>query len=148
VQGLRAFAPPRRLFRGPRFDVPLLGLSQASAGEIVLAVRARYDDRSTVNRTLFSAAIAAEPGDDERLWRECLEAGDSMAHYALGYVLLGQDRARDAYGHLRVYTELAPANAWAWQWLGRACEALGEHAEARTAYERAQALGPEARPQA
>src|SRR3954469_23705981 len=37
VHGLRRFSPPERLFAGPRFDVPLLGLSRASAGEIVLA---------------------------------------------------------------------------------------------------------------
>src|SRR4051794_14156059 len=141
VHGLRRFAPPRRLFAGPRFDAPLLGLNRASAGEVVLAVCARYEHESTINRKLFAAAIAAAPGEDEIRWRECLEAGDSMAHYALGYVLLGQGRARDAYGHLRVYTDLAPTNGWAWQWLGRACDALGEQTDARAAYARADALG-------
>ena len=139
VYGLRAFQPPERLFGGPRFDVPLFGLTRASAGEVVLAVQARYATESTVNRELFAAAVAAEAGDDESLWRQCLEAGDAMAHYALGYVLLDQGRAREAYGHLRVYTELAPTNAWAWQWLGNACEALGEHRDAQAAYARARA---------
>ena len=31
----------------------------------------------------------------------------------------------DAYGHLRYYVELAPTNAWAWCWLGQACEQYG-----------------------
>ena len=79
----------------------------------------------------------------EPLWRACLESGDSMAHYGLGYTLLALDRPREAYGHLRFYTELSPANAWAWCFLGQACEAIGETAEARAAYARAVELGEE-----
>src|SRR2546430_1775116 len=74
-------------------------------------------------------------------WLIALEYGDQMAHYGLGYTLLALDRPREAYGHLRFYTELSPANAWAWCFLGRACEAIGETAEARAAYERAVELG-------
>jgi tetratricopeptide (TPR) repeat protein len=142
VQPLRAFVPPQRLFAAPHFEAPLFGLSRATAGEIVLAAQARLADEPTTNRAYFSAAInAATAGEAETMWRCCLESGDSMAHYGLGYTLLGQGRAREAYGHLRYYTELAPTNAWAWCWLGQACAALGERTDARAAYERAMELG-------
>ena len=42
------------------------------------------------------------------VWRCCLEAGDSMAHFAIGYTLYELERYREAYGHLRHYAELAP----------------------------------------
>jgi hypothetical protein len=143
VHGLRDFDAVRhpRLFEAPHFDVPLFGLTRATAGEIILAAQGRLADASTTNRALFSAAVKADPDDAERLWRSCLESGDSMAHYGLGYALLGEGRAREAYGHLRYYTELAPTNAWAWCWLGQACAALGERTEARAAYRRAMELG-------
>ena len=141
VHGLRSFSPPARLFRPPHFAAPLFGLARASAGEIILAAQAHLADEPTTNRAYFSAAIAAGPADAEALWRCCLESGDSMAHYGLGYTLLGEGRAREAYGHLRYYTELAPTNAWAWCWLGQACAALGERTDARAAYERAMELG-------
>jgi tetratricopeptide (TPR) repeat protein len=141
VHGLRDFAPPPRLFGPPSFEAPLFGLSRASAGEVVLAAQARLRDESTTNRAYFSAAVGAPPAEAEAMWRCCLESGDSMAHYGLGYTLLGAGRAREAYGHLRYYTELAPTNAWAWCWLGQACAALGERTDARAAYERAIELG-------
>ena len=47
---------------------------------------------------------------------------------------------REAYEHLRLYSELTPHNAWAWCWLGKACEGLGETGEAAAAYRRAVAL--------
>jgi tetratricopeptide (TPR) repeat protein len=131
-----ALARPR-LFRGPRFDVALFGLSAATAGEIILAAQAHLGDESTTNRIFFDAAVDAEPTAAEALWRQCLECGDSMAHYGIGHTLLGAGRPRDAYGHLRYYAELAPANAWAWCSLGQACEALGELTDARAAYAQA-----------
>lgn len=143
VSGLREFDPTRypRLFSGPRFDAPLFALNGATAGEIVLAAQARLRDEPTTNRILFHQATAAEPPQAEGFWRQCLECGDSMAHYGLGYTLLALERPRDAYGHLRYYTQLAPTNAWAWCWLGQACEALGELTDARAAYRRAIELG-------
>ena len=63
-----------------------------------------------------------------------------MAHYGLGYTLLELGRDREAYPHLRAYAELVPHTAWAWCWLGQACAAMGETAEARRAFERAIAL--------
>ena len=60
-----------------------------------------------------------------------LEAGDQKARYGLGYTLVELGEFREAYDHLRIYTELTPHNAWAWCWLGRACEGLGENVGGR-----------------
>ncbi len=46
-------------------------------------------------------------------------AGNLKAHFALGYTLSEQGRFQEAYRHLRLYTELAPHNAWAWNWFGQ-----------------------------
>ncbi len=73
-------------------------------------------------------------------WRLCLQAGDGMAHFALGYTLYELGRFHEAYRHLRYYAQIAPACSWNWCWLGKACEAIGESAEARAAYEQACAL--------
>lgn len=121
----------------PRFDVPQLGLSNVTAGEICVAGLVAYAAKPTLNRRYFDRAVAAG-GRDERaeaakLWRCCLEAGDLMGHYGLGYTLYELEDFRGAYRHLRAYTEVTPSNAWAWSWLGRACIALGEHDEARAA---------------
>ena len=62
------------------------------------------------------------------------------AHFGLGYTLVQVGRVDRAYAHLRRYTELVPANAWAWCWLGQCCEALGRESEAMTAYERGVAV--------
>ncbi|HEY3019708.1 MAG TPA: tetratricopeptide repeat protein [Solirubrobacteraceae bacterium] len=139
VHGVRAFNPEAHgaLWRGPRFDAPLFGLTNATAGAIILATQAALLDEPTTNRCFFTAAVSAEGDEALTLWRQCLECGDQMAHYGLGYTLLALDRPREAYGHLRFYTELSPANGWAWCFLGQACEALGDPAEARTAYARA-----------
>lgn len=135
------------MWTGPRFDVPVLGLRDASAAEICLAAGAYLDGESTANRVYFDAAVAAgsEGELDEALadWRMCLEAGDLMAHYGLGYTLHELGRYRESYRHLRAYTEITPHNAWAWCWLGYTCTALGELGEARSAYGRAVELGAE-----
>lgn len=129
----------RVIWNGPRFDVPQLGLRNASAGEIVVAADEFFADGSSINRLYFDQAVAAsdEPADAAIYWRYCLQAGDVMAHYGLGYTLLGLDRPRGAYRHLRAYTEIVPTNAWGWCYRGQACEALGELTEARTCYEEA-----------
>ena len=120
--------------------MPLLGLSEATAGEIIVAARAHFGDEPSINRVYFDAGTRMEGEEALNVWRCCLEAGDSMAHFAIGYTLYELERYREAYGHLRHYAELAPAAAWNWCWLGRAAAAIGEVAEARTAYERAIAL--------
>ncbi len=125
------------IWEAPRFDVPTLGLRDATAGELVLAARPFLGGRSTVNRLYFNAAMQAEGNEAERLWRYCLQSGDLMAHYSLGYTLYELGRYHEAYRHLRAYTELVPADGWAWCWLGKACEAMGELEEARSTYEKA-----------
>ena len=126
------------VWSGPTFDVPLVGLTSVSAGEIVLATRALLGDQPTINRVYFNDAAGAQSPDEAlALWSCCLEAGDSMAHFGLGYTLYERKRYPEAYRHLRHYTEIAPCGAWNWCWLGMAAEAVGEQAEARQAYERA-----------
>jgi tetratricopeptide (TPR) repeat protein len=126
---------------GQRFDAPLLALTKATAAEIVVAAQGRYRDESTLNRIYFDRAVGLEGEEAVEQWRLCLECGDSMAHYGLGYTLLHLGRAIEAYAHLRHYADLVPTNAWAWCYLGRACAALGVDDEARAAYRRAIALG-------
>jgi tetratricopeptide (TPR) repeat protein len=128
-------------FGGPRFSVPLLGLDHAALGEVVLAARGRFEV-STADVCFFTLALASaeEDGDLEAAaghWLSCVEAGDMRGHFGLGYTLHDLGRIRESYGHLRRYTELAPHNSWAWLWLGRAAEAVGEIDEARSAYRRA-----------
>jgi tetratricopeptide (TPR) repeat protein len=128
------------LWSGPRFDVPVLGLRDASAAQICLAARAFLDDEPTVNRAFFRHALKVAEDDPEAAafyWRACLQSGDPMAHYGLGYTLHGLGRYREAYRHLRAYTEIVPTNSWAWCWLGHACASLGEVGEARLSYRRA-----------
>lgn len=128
------------LFEGPRFDVPALGLTEMSVGEIALAARAFFGGHDSLNRRLFAAAVAADGLEAAHIWSACLQAGDGMANFGLGYTLLDLGFHRDAYRHLRHYTELAPCLAWAWCYRGRAAAALGEQQEARMAYRRAIAL--------
>lgn len=132
-------------WEGPRFTVPALGLDDACAGEILLAVQGRYEPgEPTVDAMYFQLALGAQ--DDEEtdagtvaeLYAMALEAGQQRARFALGYVLLEAGRPRDAYDHLRRYCEQAPHNAWAWRWLGAAAEAIGEAKEALRAYQRAE----------
>ena len=131
----------RAIWTGQRFDVPLLGLSAAHAGEIVVAVRALLGGQSTINRYYFNEAVGEdEPEKALALWICCLEAGDSMAHFGLGYTLYELGQHQEAYRHLRHYTEIAPHGSWNWCWYGKAAEKVGELAEARRAYGRAMEL--------
>lgn len=125
------------LWSGPRFAAPTLGLADASAGELIVASQARFARSSTLNRHFFDAAIGSDGVEAVRAWMACLETGDAMAHYGLGYTLVELGRYREAYAHLRFYTELAPFNGWAWCWLGQAAAGLGSPEEARAAYARA-----------
>jgi tetratricopeptide (TPR) repeat protein len=121
----------------PRFDAPALGLSEATAGEIVVATRALYGESPSINRVYFDLGTRSTGEDALAYWLACLQAGDSMAHFALGYTLYELGRFREAYRHLRHYTEIAPACSWNWCWFGKAAEMIGEIEEARSAYERA-----------
>ncbi len=126
------------IWDGPRFHVPQLGLTSAPAGEIAMAAQALLGERSTFNRILFQEATRAEdPNRAFSLWLACLTCGDNMAHFGLGYTLYELGRFREAYRHLRYYATIAPSHPWNLCWYGKAAEAIGELAEARTAYERA-----------
>jgi len=125
------------IWHGPRFDAPVLGLRAVPAGEIVLAARALFGDRSSINREFFSAAIDADGDEALALWLACLQAGDAMAHFGLGYTLYELGRFPESYRHLRHYTEIAPCGSWNWCWLGKAATAVGETTEARAAFNRA-----------
>jgi tetratricopeptide (TPR) repeat protein len=125
------------IWDGTRFDVPVLALSDATAGEILLAARAFYERGGSFNRDLFSAATKAEGWQAIDLWRRCLQCGDDMAHFGLGYTFLELDRHHQAYRHLRYYTEIAPAGSWNWCWYGKAALAIGEVGEAKEAFLRA-----------
>jgi len=131
-------------WEGPRFDVPQLGLHAASINETVVATRALYGDGPSLNRELFSAAIADTDDDAYSKWMACLQAGDPTAHLALGYTLLDQGRHQEAYRHLRHYTEISPAIAWNWVYRARAAQALGHLEETHECLRRAVALDREA----
>lgn len=125
-------------FDGPRFSVPVLGLDDASLGEVVLAARGRFAV-STADVCFFALALTSAEDDDDLEaaaghWLSCAEAGDMRGLFGVGYTLFDLDRPREAYSHLRRYTEIAPYNSWAWLWLGRAAEALAEFDEAGDAY--------------
>ncbi len=102
--------------------------------------RHRQQPSSSLSRPRC-AATPSPPGADNELaltnWRCCLEAGDSIAHFALGYTLYELGRYHEAYRQLRYYAQIAPASAWNWCWLGKAAQAIGETGEARAAYEKA-----------
>jgi len=125
------------IWETPHFYVPVLGLTQASAGEIALAARALFGSESTINRTFFSSATGVEGEEALTYWLACLQAGDSMAHFGLGYTLHELGRYPEAYRHLRHYTEIAPHGSWNWRWRGVAARDIGEIAEARRALEQA-----------
>ncbi len=131
------------LWSGEHFDAPVLGLFDVPAGAVITAARDRYRNNGTFNRYLFGLATHAKGEEAVRAWRQCLEAGELMAHYGLGYSLLEIGCPREAYHHLRCYTEIAPQLPWAWRYFGAAAEAIGELAEARAAYRRALALSAE-----
>jgi tetratricopeptide (TPR) repeat protein len=125
------------IWEGSRFNVPVLGLPSASAGEIVLAARALFGTASSINRKFFDAATSVEGTEALALWLACLQSGDAMAHFGLGYTLHELGRYSEAYRHLRHYTEIAPCGSWNWCWFGKAARDIGEIAEARRAFDRA-----------
>ena len=109
----------------PFFDVPMLGLSAASAGEVIVAARALFDGYASIDHWFYARAAAASGEEAVDLWLACLEAGGGgIAHCALGYTLFELGRYHEAYRHARYYTELAPLSSWAWCCYGRAADAL------------------------
>ncbi len=128
----------------PRFQVPVLGLKNASVAEIVLRARTQFGGRSTAD------IAAADRGHEllserefegaEDAFRTALEAGLMRARIGLVSALSAQGQYVEAYDHARIFTELAPRNSWAWAWLGRTCVETGALAEARQALRRAISL--------
>ena len=96
------------IWEPPLFEAPQLGLPAAPAGQIVLAARSLYGEQASLNRLLFESATRLEGEDALEAWTACLHAGDSMAHFALGYTLFELGRFRDAYRHLRYYAQISP----------------------------------------
>lgn len=142
VKDLSRFDPEAehvsRIWDEPLFDAPQLGLQAACAGEIVVATRSLYGtERSSLNRLFFEDASSKRGQEALLAWTACLQSGDSMAHFALGYTLFELGRYREAYRHLRFYAGISPAHPWNHCWYGRAAAEIGETAEARAAYGRA-----------
>lgn len=135
------------IFEGPRFTVPVLALVDATAGEVVLAARGMLGGESTLDRRFFDVAVASEGEEALAHWVHALQAGCGLAHYGAGYTLLELGRPREAYRHLRHYTSLVDADAWAWAYRGRAAAELGFVDEAvdccRRALEREEVYGEE-----
>jgi len=101
--------------------------TQSRAVSLTLVTQRVEAGEQSINREFFSTAAQRSGEIALTNWRCCLEAGDSMAHFALDYTLYG--RYHEAYRHLRYYAQIAPASAWNWCWLGRAAEAIGEVAK-------------------
>ena len=119
---------------GPAVPLPRTrAAARPRAGEICLAAEAQLEG-DTVNRLMFGFATAHEGEEAMHVWRQVIEAGDLMGHYGLGYTLLELGDLHGAYKHLRVYTEIASYSPWAWNYRGRAAEAMGDHGEARRCY--------------
>jgi tetratricopeptide (TPR) repeat protein len=128
------------VWRPPHFAVPMLALTEASAGEIILAARALLGSRPTISHEFFALAADACGEEALTLWLCCLEAGDSIAHWGVGATLYRLGRFHEAYRHLRYYTEISPELSWTWCWYGRAAEALDLAGEALGAYRKAVAF--------
>jgi len=127
------------VWTGPRFDVPALGIEQGTVGLIAATARLVLGDLRTPDRVLFDAAMGAEGNPEEALalWEACLAEGNELARYAIGYTLLELDRAREAHEQLKHYSALVRGNAWAWCYLGQACEKLEDWEGAEYAYRQA-----------
>ena len=141
VQRVSAFDPEalevRAIWGPPLFDAPVVGLRAASAGEIVVAAHALFRGCSSIGHMFFQRAAAARGEEALELWLCALEAGESAAHWGAGTTLYKLGRYREAYRHLRYYTEISPELSWSWCAYARAAEALGLWEEAATAYRRA-----------
>lgn len=129
------------LWDGPRFAVPVLGLTRASVAEIALRTRTTFGQASTADvaggRAARRHARAGEHVAAERELRAALSCGDLRAHVMLAGCLCAQGRYAEAYDHARIYTQLAPRDSWGFAWQGRAALELGDEREAVVALRRA-----------
>ncbi|MGC9221903.1 MAG: ADP-ribosylglycohydrolase family protein [Solirubrobacteraceae bacterium] len=123
------------VWRGPRFDVPPLGIEQGTVGLIAATARLVIGSLRTPDRVLFDQAVAAGKGEKALLlWQACLEEGNELARYALGYTLLALGRPLEAREQLKHYSSIVRRNAWAWCYLGQACEQLEDWEQAEYSY--------------
>ncbi len=135
-----AFEAPENavVWGGPRFDVPPLGIEQGTVGLIAATARLLLAGLRTPDRVRFDQALAAGESEEAiELWQACLDEGNELARYALGYTLLNHGRALEAKEQLKQYSSIVRSNAWAWCYLGQACEALEDWEEAEYAYRQA-----------
>ena len=132
ILGLMADGPVVAYQMKKSFDALTSGLWPLNDGQVYTTLQRLQRDGLVAEIAEGEAALAD--------WLDCLEAGDCMAHFALGYTLYDLGRYHEAYRHLRYYAELAPAGPWNWCWYGKAAEAIGEYGEAQTAYRRAIAI--------
>jgi len=142
MNGLSCFAfeaPENAVVWGrPRFDVPALGIEQGTVGLIAATARLLLAGLRTPDRVWFDQALAAGESEEAiELWQACLDEGNELARYALGYTLLNHGRALEAKEQLKHYSSLVRWNAWAWCYVGQACEALEDWEEAEYAYRQA-----------
>ncbi len=105
-------------------------VTQPRAVSLTVVTQRVEAGEQSINREFFSLATKRSGELALTNWRCCLEAGDSMAHFALGYTLYELGRYHEAYRHPRYYAQIAPASAWNWCWLGKAAQAIGETGEA------------------
>jgi tetratricopeptide (TPR) repeat protein len=144
IQPFSELSEVDELPRGPRFDAPALMLEDANAVEIAEAAADFFAGENSVNRDFFERAT--ECGADRQLeqelfwWRCCLQSGDQMAHFGIGYTLCDLTRWPEALPHLQHYVRLAPHGPWNWVWLGKCLAALWRVEEARSAFRRAISL--------
>lgn len=127
-----------------RFDAPLLVLRGAGALRIAREAAKFFGEENSINRDYFDRATECGANDEYEQelywWRCCLQAGDPMAHFGLGYTLCDLGRHREALPHLRHYARIASHGPWNWVWLGRCQSALGRFEQARGSYRKAIAL--------
>ena len=101
----------RAIREAGRFDAPLLVLRGAGALRIAREAGKFFGEHNSLNRDFFDRATeSGASGEYEQelyWWRCCLQAGDAMAHFGLGYTLCDLGRYREALPHLRHYTRIA-----------------------------------------
>ena len=127
-----------------RFDAPVLGLRNAGALRIAADAARFFGEDNSINRDFFDRATECGANDEYEQelywWRCCLQAGDAMAHFGIGYTLCDLGRYREALPYLRHYARIASHGPWSWVWLGRCQSGLGRFEQARDSYAKATAL--------
>ncbi len=69
----------------------------------MLAARTLFASEQSVNREFFNLATQRSGELALTDWRCCLDAGDSMAHFALGYTLYELGRYHEVYRRVQRY---------------------------------------------